>query len=88
MISYFWKTNSIFMSIFVSSSLAFAFLVAQYTAFNVLPFSIQEAKAIKHKTSSSAPSSNEGNTIIPSSSPYQPNTPSPDDCINYNPSKG
>jgi mannuronan 5-epimerase len=90
MISYFWKTNSIFMSIFVSSSLAFAFLVAQYTAFNVLPFSIQEAKAINLKTPSSPPnqslSSDDGNrTMRSSSSPPQSNTASLG-CINYNPS--
>jgi len=59
----------------------------QNTAFNVISFPIEEAKAIKHKTSS-ASSSNEGNTIIPSSpSPQHPNTASHSDCINYNSSK-
>jgi len=53
----------------------------------VFPFSIQEAKAIQHKTSSPshALSSNESNTT-PSSSPPQLNTSSPSGCINYNPS--
>ncbi|MGB7957009.1 MAG: hypothetical protein WCF23_23795 [Candidatus Nitrosopolaris sp.] len=69
-------------------ALALTFLISQNTAFNVIPFPIEEAKAIKHKTSSSAPSSNEGNTIISSSpSPHQPNSHSPDGCINYDPSK-
>jgi mannuronan 5-epimerase len=89
MITYFWKTNSIFMSVFVSS-LAFASLVAQYTAFNVLPFPIQEAKAINLKTPSSPPnqslSSDDGNrTMRSSSSPPQSNTASLG-CISYNPS--
>ncbi len=43
------------MIVFVSSALAFAVLVAQYTGFNVLPFPIQEAKAIKLKTPPSPP---------------------------------
>jgi hypothetical protein len=81
-----WIAVSVF--VFVTLALALTLLTSQNTAFSVISFPIEEAKAIKHKTSSSAPSSNEGNTIIPSSSPYQPNTPSPDDCINYNPSKG
>src|SRR5713226_316524 len=90
MISHFWITTSIFMLVFGTSALAFVLLIAQYTAFNVLPFPIQEAKAIKHKTPSSPPnqalSSNDGNaTMRSSSSPPQSNTASLG-CINYNPS--
>jgi hypothetical protein len=78
------------MIVFVSSALAFAVLVAQYTGFNVLPFPIQEAKAIKLKTPPSPPnqdlSLNDGNTSMrTSSSPPQSNTASLG-CINYNPS--
>ena len=81
-----WIAVSVF--VLVTLALALSLLISQNTAFKVIPFPIEEAKAIKHKTSSSAPSSNEGNAIIPSSpSPHQPNTPSPDSCINYNPSK-
>src|SRR6266496_3501294 len=81
MISYFWITTSIYMLVFVTSALAF--IIFQYTAFNVLPIPIHEAKAIKHKT---ATSSNNGNTIPSSSSPPQSNAASPGGCITYNPS--
>ncbi len=81
MISYFWITTSIYMLVFVTSALAF--IIFQYTAFNVLPIPIHEAKAIKHKT---ATSSNKGNTIPSSSSPPQSNAASPGGCITYNPS--
>src|SRR2546428_2326789 len=81
MISYFWITTSIYMLVFVTSALAF--IIFQYTAFNVLPIPIHEAKAIKHKT---ATSSNKGNTIPSSSSPPQSNAASPGACITYNPS--
>ncbi len=69
------------MLVFVTSALAF--IIFQYTAFNVLPIPIHEAKAIKHKT---ATSSNKGNTIPSSSSPPQSNAASPGGCITYNPS--
>ncbi|HYT41596.1 MAG TPA: right-handed parallel beta-helix repeat-containing protein [Methylomirabilota bacterium] len=83
--SHSWIAVSVF--VFVTLALALSLLIFQNTAFNVIPFPIEEAKAIKHKTSS-ASSSNEGNTIIPSSpSPQHPNTASHNDCINYNPSK-
>jgi poly(beta-D-mannuronate) C5 epimerase len=62
-------------------------LTSQNIAFNVIPFSIHEAKAIKHKASITAshapPSSNETNTIPYSS---RSNTASPGGCISYNPS--
>ena len=72
--------------VLVMLALSLAIIIFQYTTFDVLPFPIKEAKAIKHKASSSAspPSSNEGNTIPASS---QSNTASPGGCINYNPSK-
>jgi parallel beta-helix repeat protein len=76
--------------VFVLVAFALALTILIHTAFNVLPFPIQEAKAIKHNASSSpahhAPpsSSNEVNTAP--SSP-QSNTASPGDCINFNPSK-
>ena len=78
------------MIVFVSSALAFAILAAQYTGFNVLPFPILEAKAIKLKTPPSPPnqdlSLNDGNTSMrTSASPPQSNTASLG-CINYNPS--
>jgi len=83
--SHSWIAVSVF--VFVTLALALSLLIFQNTAFNVISFPIEEAKAIKHKTSS-ASSSNEGNTIIPSSpSPQHPNTASHNDCINYNPSK-
>jgi len=70
----------------VTIGLAITSLISQYISFNVITFSIHEAKAIKHKTSPNAshapPSSNETN-IIPYSS--QSNTASPGGCINYNP---
>ena len=82
----FWMT----VPVFVLVAFALALTILIHTAFNVLPFPIQEAKAIKHNASSSpahhAPpsSSNEVNTAP--SSP-QSNTASPGDCINFNPSK-
>jgi len=83
--SHSWIAVSVF--VFVTLALALSLLIFQNTAFNVISFPIEEPKAIKHKTSS-ASSSNEGNTIIPSSpSPQHPNTASHNDCINYNPSK-
>jgi mannuronan 5-epimerase len=78
--SHSWIAVSVF--VFVTLALALTLLISQYTAFNVIPIPIKEAKAIKHKTSAPphGQSSNEGNTIIPPS-------PSHDGCINYNPSK-
>jgi hypothetical protein len=59
--------------------------VAQNNVFRGIPI-LTGAKAIKHKTSHTAPSSSEGNTIESSSS-FQPNRDSPPaGCINYNPS--
>jgi mannuronan 5-epimerase len=75
------------MFVFVTSALALT-LKSQYTTFNVHTFSVQEAKAVKHKTPSAlhhALSSNNGNTIIRTSSSSQSNPASPG-CINYNPS--
>jgi parallel beta-helix repeat protein len=72
--------------VLVMLAISLAIIILQYTTFDVLPFPIKEAKAIKHKASSSAspPSSSEGNTIPASS---QSSTASPGGCINYNPSK-
>ena len=72
--------------VLVMLALSLAIMIFQYTTFDVLPFPIKEAKAIKHKASSSAspPSSSEGNTIPASS---QSSTASPGGCISYNPSK-
>jgi hypothetical protein len=65
----------VFIFVFVTFALALSHLISQNTAFNVIPFSIEEAKAIQHKTSS-APSLTEDNTIIPSSrSHHQPILP-------------
>jgi poly(beta-D-mannuronate) C5 epimerase len=84
--SHSWIAISVF--VFVTLALALTLLISQNTALNVIPFPIEEAKAIKHKTSPlHGQSSNEDNTIPSSPSPHQPNTPSPDGCINYNPSK-
>jgi len=81
-------TVLLFVFILVTSASALpALLISQYSAFNALPLFIQEANAIKHKTSttSHAPSSsNEDNKIL--SSPPQ-STTSPAGCINYDPSK-
>jgi mannuronan 5-epimerase len=76
--------------VLVTLALALSLVISQNTAFNVIPSPIEEAKAIKHNASSSpahhAPpsSSNEVNTASSSS---QSNHVSPDDCINYTPSK-
>jgi poly(beta-D-mannuronate) C5 epimerase len=73
--------------VFVTFALAFTLLISQNTAFDVIPIPIEEAKAIKHKTSSD-PSSSEGNTIIPSSSsPHLAGAASHNECINYTQSK-
>jgi parallel beta-helix repeat protein len=73
--------------VFVAFTLALLPLISQYSAFNGLPLSIQEAKAIKHKDSPppQGPASNEGNAIASSPS-SQSNTASPGGCINYDPS--
>ncbi|MFZ0896533.1 MAG: hypothetical protein WAZ77_18695, partial [Candidatus Nitrosopolaris sp.] len=60
--------TSVFIFAFITSVLVLtAFLISQCIAFNVLPLSIQETKAIKYTTSSAppphGPSSNKGNTI-------------------------
>ncbi|MGB7953305.1 MAG: hypothetical protein WCF23_04935, partial [Candidatus Nitrosopolaris sp.] len=71
-------TISLFVFALVTCASAFtALLISQYIAFNVLPLSIQEANAIKHKTSiaSQAPQSSNEGTTIPSSPPG---------CISYN----
>ena len=74
-------TVSLFVFVLVTAASALtALLISQYSAFNAIPLFIQEANAIKHKTSTvshAPPSPNEGNKI-PSS---------PAGCINYDPSK-
>jgi hypothetical protein len=66
------------------------FIISSYSSrgsnnvFEKIPI-ITGAKAIRLKTSSHAPSSNEGNTLQSSSSTPS-NTASPAGCINYNPS--
>ena len=71
--------------VLVIIGLAITLHISQNIAFNVILFSIHEAKAIKHKTSTTAshapPSSNETNTIPFSS---RSNTASQGDCIIYN----
>jgi len=73
--------------VLVIIGLAITLHISQNIAFEVIPFSVHEAKAIKHKTSPNAShaltSSNETNRIPYSS---QSNTASPGGCINYNPS--
>ena len=69
--SHLWVLVSVF--VFVTSTLALtALLLSQYIVFNVLPLSVRDAGAIRKKSSSTAshtpPTSNEGNTTIPSSS--------------------
>ncbi|MDP9286908.1 MAG: hypothetical protein M3P08_01765 [Thermoproteota archaeon] len=63
--------------VFVTIRFVLILLISQNIGFSVIPFSIQEAKAITQK----------GNTN-PSSSSSRPqsNTASPGSCINYNPS--
>jgi mannuronan 5-epimerase len=78
--------------VFVTSTLALtALLLSQYIVFNVLPLSVQDAGAIRNKSSSTAshtpPTSNEGNTIIPSSSSQSTTSVHPVSkvgCITYN----
>ena len=87
------------VTVFVIIGFGLTLLISQNIGFSVIPFSIQETKAIKQETSpphsdesntipssssASPPSSSEGNTIPASS---QSNTASPGGCINYNPSK-
>ena len=78
--------TSIFMLIFVTSAML-TFLIFQHSTFNVYPFPIREAKAVKNKAPSSplhqALSPNDGNTILRTSSSSQSNTASLG-CINYN----
>jgi hypothetical protein len=83
--SHLWITVSVFVIVFVTSALALTvLLISQHKAYNVLPSSIQETKAIKPKTSPPhVPPPNNGSTIPPSS---QSNTAPPSGCINYNPS--
>ena len=77
------------MLLYVTSAMAITPLISQYNTFNVYPFPLQEAKAVKSKTHSSplhqTLSSNDGNTINRTSSSSQSNSASLD-CINYNPS--
>jgi mannuronan 5-epimerase len=68
-------------TVFVTLSLVLILLVGQNNVFKI-PI-ITGAKAIRHKTSSQAPSSNEGNSLQSSSS-IPSNTASPVGCINYN----
>jgi mannuronan 5-epimerase len=74
--------------VLVTIGLAITLPISQNISFNVIPFSIYEAKAIKHKTSPTvshaATSTNETNRILYSS---QSTSDSPSGCINYNPSK-
>ena len=78
--------------VFITSALALtALLLSQYIVFNVLPLSVQDAGAIRHKSSSTAshapPTSIEGNTIIPTSSSQSNTSVHPVSnvgCINYN----
>ena len=72
--------------IFIGVGLASMLFITQIVALNAIPFSMQDAKAINHKTFQ-IPSSKEGNTIASSSPPLpQSNTASPSGCITYNPS--
>jgi hypothetical protein len=75
----------VFVFVFLTSALVLT--VPPISTFIVLPAPIEEANAIKQKTS--PPSSNEGNTVPSSSSPSSPqsNTAPSSGCINYNPSK-
>jgi len=82
--SHFQITVSVF--VFVSFGLALELLISQYIAFDVIPFSIQEAKAIEHESSQPSHDSPNEDNATPSSSPPQSNPASPGGCINYNPS--
>ena len=87
------------VTVFVIIGFGLTLLISQNIGFSVVPFSIQETKAVKQETSpphsdesntipssssASPPSASEGNTIPASS---QSNTASPGGCINYNQSK-
>jgi mannuronan 5-epimerase len=74
--SHYRKTTLVFT--LVTFGLAITFFISQNIAFNVIPFFIHEAKAIKHKTSATV------STALPYSS--QSNAASRGGCINYNPS--
>jgi len=74
--SHYRKTTLVFT--LVTFGLAITLFISQNIAFNVIPFFIHEAKAIKHKTS----------TTVSPALPYssQSNAASRGWCINYNPS--
>jgi mannuronan 5-epimerase len=74
--SHYRKTALVFT--LVTFSLAITIFISQNIAFNVIPLFIHEAKAIKHKTS----------TTVSPALPYssQSNAASRGGCINYNPS--
>jgi mannuronan 5-epimerase len=68
--------------VLVTTGLDITLLISQNIAFNVIPFYIHEAKAIKHKTFPSASHASNETNAIPYSS--QSNTASPGGCVSYN----
>ena len=86
----------VFAFVILSLSLSAA-LISQYIPFNVLPLSIQEAEAIKHKTPVAKPFTKEdadntgsGSTSTSTASSSSSTAASPtspaSSCISYNPS--
>src|SRR5207244_8354884 len=58
-LNHFWITVPVFASVFITSAFALtALLLSQHLTFNVVPSSIQEAKAIEQKDSSQGATSN------------------------------
>jgi poly(beta-D-mannuronate) C5 epimerase len=82
--SHFWSGSKFCFILFALAFTLVILLVSQNIAFNVIPFYIHEAKAIKHKifptASHALPFSNETNAIPYSS---QSNTASSGGCVNY-----
>ena len=85
LMSHFWSGSKFCFILFALAFTLVILLVSQNIAFNVIPFYIYEAKAIKHKilptASHALPFSNETNAIPYSS---QSNTASPGGCVSYN----
>jgi mannuronan 5-epimerase len=77
-------TIPVFIFVFITCDLVLTITIPG--TFNVFPSAIQEAKAVKHK-SSPPPPSNEGDTVPSPPPSSQSNTTPSSGCINYNPSK-
>jgi len=76
---------AVYVFVLVTLALALSLLISQNTAFNVLPFSIQEAKAIKHTNYHATTLTKQGgdNTGLPSSSSSSTAPGTSSSCISH-----